>query len=171
MRIVTPDCLDRPEQQWLVRLRPRADMLYSSQGRTVASGREGMISGGMEGLFCWQTRLLSRYRYLVENEVPEAIAGSNVEQHSWLGYYGFLPSDIRGHLRTRVAGTLVRRFQCMSNGLPETACGDGFASAASVVHPCADRSWRTTRSWRWSPSSRFVPRATRTIGRLDRACT
>ncbi|HKO10727.1 MAG TPA: glycogen debranching N-terminal domain-containing protein, partial [Acidobacteriaceae bacterium] len=77
-------------------------MLHCSQGRTVfASGRDGMISSGKEGLFSWQTRLLSRYRYLVENEVPEAIAASSVEQHSWLGYYAFLPSDIKNRVEEK----------------------------------------------------------------------
>ena len=74
---------------YLVRLRPRDDTRYVSQGRTVlATGRDGLVSGGAEhGLFAYQTRLLSRYRYLVDGEELRPAALSNVEQHSWLGYY------------------------------------------------------------------------------------
>ncbi len=39
------------------------------------------------GLFVGETRLLSRYRYLVDGKPPQTVAVSNVEQHSWLGYY------------------------------------------------------------------------------------
>jgi N-terminal domain of (some) glycogen debranching enzymes len=75
MRMVTPHWLDRPEHQWLVRLRPRANLLYCGQGRTVfTTGLDGMASRGAEGLFAYQTRVLSRYRYLIDGEPPEAIA-------------------------------------------------------------------------------------------------
>jgi hypothetical protein len=76
-------------RDYLVRLRPRDDTRYVSQGRTVlATGRDGFVADGAEhGLFAYQTRLLSRYRYLIDGEEPRAVALSNVEQHSWLGYY------------------------------------------------------------------------------------
>src|ERR1044072_5378945 len=76
-------------RDYLVRLRPRDETRYVSQGRTVlATGRDGFVAGGPEhGLFVSQPRLLSRYRYLVDGEEPSAVALSNVEQHSWLGYY------------------------------------------------------------------------------------
>lgn len=79
----------------LVRLRPRAETLYVAQSRTVlATGRDGFIDEGSEhGLFVHQTRLLSRYRYLINDEPPQPIALSNVEQHSWLGYYATSPPD------------------------------------------------------------------------------
>src|SRR5256885_13221252 len=102
MRIVTPHWLDRPEHQWLVRLRPRAEMSYCAQGRTVfAAGLNGMINGGREGLFAYQTRLLSRYRHLINGEVPETIAVSNVEQHSWLGYYGVLSPGVEDRVEEK----------------------------------------------------------------------
>lgn len=73
----------------LVHLRPQPEILYCSQGRTVmATERNGCIGGGAEhGLFVHQTRLLSRYRYLIDGNVPEPVALSNVEQHTLLGYY------------------------------------------------------------------------------------
>src|SRR5919108_2247722 len=80
----------------LVRLRPRAETLYVSQDRTVlATERDGFIVDGVEhGLFVHQTRLLSRYRYLIDGQPPQPVALSNVEQHSWLGYYIQLPPGI-----------------------------------------------------------------------------
>ena len=39
-------------------------------------------------------RLVSRYRYLVDSELPQTIAVSNVEQHSWLGYDIFRPPNL-----------------------------------------------------------------------------
>ena len=73
----------------LVRLRPRADTVYISQDRTVlAAERDGFVSDGAEhGLFVHETRLLSRYRYLIDGTPPQPVALSNVEQHTWLGYY------------------------------------------------------------------------------------
>lgn len=73
----------------LVRLRARPDTLYLSRGRTVlATGRDGFISdGSAHGLFVHETRLLSRHTVRVDRLVPLANALSNVEQHSWLGYY------------------------------------------------------------------------------------
>src|SRR5215213_1412864 len=80
----------------LVQLRPRSDTIAVSQGRTVLStGRDGFISDGAEhGLFVNQTRLLSRYRYLIDGQPPQPNACSNFEQHSWLGYYITLPPGI-----------------------------------------------------------------------------
>ena len=73
----------------LVQLRPRDDIIYVSQNRTVlATELNGFITEGPErGLFFHQTRLLSRYRYLIDDKPPLPVALSNVDQHSWLGYY------------------------------------------------------------------------------------
>jgi glycogen debranching enzyme len=73
----------------LVRLQPRDDTIYISQDRSVlATERDGFIRDGAEhGLFVHETRLLSRYRYLIDGTPPQPVALSNVEQHTWLGYY------------------------------------------------------------------------------------
>jgi glycogen debranching enzyme len=73
----------------LVRLRVRPDSLFVSQNRTVlATRRDGFLDKGIEhGLFVQNTRLLSRYEYLLNGRAPVPNALSNVEQHSWLGYY------------------------------------------------------------------------------------
>ncbi|MDQ3802781.1 MAG: amylo-alpha-1,6-glucosidase [Acidobacteriota bacterium] len=84
-------------QDYLVRLRPRDDTLYVSQSRTVlATDRDGFIRGGADhGLLVHQTRLLSLYRYLINGNPPRPVALSNVEQHTWLGYYVALPPGVR----------------------------------------------------------------------------
>jgi glycogen debranching enzyme len=73
------------------RLRPRPNTIYCSQGRAVlATDLNGLIEDfPRHGLFFAETRLISRYRYLVEGKPPQTVAVSNVEQHSWLGYYIF----------------------------------------------------------------------------------
>lgn len=77
------------ERYPLVQLRPRDDIVYVSQNRTVlATELDGCIKGGAErGLFFHQTRLISRYCYLINGKAPMPLALSNVEQHSWRGYY------------------------------------------------------------------------------------
>lgn len=47
------------------------------------------------GMFVGETRVLSRYRYLVDGKPPQTVAVSNVEQHSWLGYYIFPPPGLQ----------------------------------------------------------------------------
>jgi hypothetical protein len=72
----------------LIRLRPRSETIYVSQSRTVlATERDGLVAGGEHGLFVHETRLLSRYRYLIDGRPPHPVALSNVQQHTWLGYY------------------------------------------------------------------------------------
>src|SRR5437867_2358277 len=73
----------------LVRLQVRPETIYVSKGRTVlATGRDGFVDGGPDhGLFVHRTRLLSRYRYLVNGHAPYAVSVSNVAQRSSLGYY------------------------------------------------------------------------------------
>src|SRR5687767_919844 len=79
------DRLDRS----LVRIRVRDDAVYVGHGGTVlATDRDGFLHDGIEhGLFVDQTRLISRYRCLVDGESPLPVALSSVGQHSWLGYY------------------------------------------------------------------------------------
>lgn len=78
---------------FLVRIRPWEDLVCVSQGRTVlATERDGFFDGGPNrGLFVHQTRLISRCRYLIDGRPPRIVAGSNVAQHTWLGYYVTLP--------------------------------------------------------------------------------
>jgi glycogen debranching enzyme len=77
----------------LVRLRPRPGVNYVSSGRTVlATGEDGVLRAASEqGLLVYETRLLSRYRYLIDGAEPYFVCASNVAQRSWLGYYIALP--------------------------------------------------------------------------------
>jgi glycogen debranching enzyme len=80
----------------LIQLRPNPETLYVSQDRTVfASGRNGFIDeGSTHGLFVYETRLLSEYVYRVDGNTLPPVALSNIEQHSWLGYYIMTPPGI-----------------------------------------------------------------------------
>jgi len=73
----------------LAKISPRPRIIYCSQGRAVlATDLDGFIGDfPRHGLFVGETRVLSRCRYFVDGRRPETVAVSNVEQHSWLGYY------------------------------------------------------------------------------------
>jgi hypothetical protein len=81
---------------FLVRIRPWEDLVCVSQGRTVlATELDGFFDGGPNrGLFVHQTRLISRWRYLIDGCLPRIVAGSNVAQHTWLGYYVTFPPGL-----------------------------------------------------------------------------
>lgn len=92
----------------LVRLRPRADTLYTSQNRSVvATGRDGFIDAGPDqGFFVHGTRLLSRY--FLNGRPPRPNGLSNVDQHTWLGYYvAASPPYARGEQGTLGPGGVI----------------------------------------------------------------
>ena len=100
------------ENNYLVRLRPRIEICYISQSRTVlATGRDGFITGSEHGLFFHQTRLLSKYHYLINGKRPLPVALSNVEQHSWLGYYIHLPPGIETTEKDQGSGQVEQMSQ------------------------------------------------------------
>ena len=62
----------------------------------LATDLDGLIVDfPLHGLFFGETRVLSRYRYFVGGKVPQTVAVSNVEQHSWLGYYIMPPPSLQ----------------------------------------------------------------------------
>ncbi|HJT88246.1 MAG TPA: glycogen debranching N-terminal domain-containing protein [Bryobacteraceae bacterium] len=73
----------------LAQLRPRDPVIYASRNRTVlAAARDGFIHGnGEEGLFAFQTRLLSLYRYRMNGKTPEPVGVSNLEENTQIAYY------------------------------------------------------------------------------------
>ncbi|MBV9610781.1 MAG: amylo-alpha-1,6-glucosidase [Acidobacteria bacterium] len=91
----------------LVRLHPREDSFEVSQGRTVLSTNLNgfIVPGTAAGLFVHQTRMLSCYRWLIDGKEPLAVALSNVEQHSWMGYYIQLPHV--DELQDRGSGEMI----------------------------------------------------------------
>jgi glycogen debranching enzyme len=73
----------------LVRIRPRPATVHISRGRSVlATNVDGRIEGNPDhGLFVDETRLLSRWRYLIDGKPPLPNALSVIRQDHWLGYY------------------------------------------------------------------------------------
>lgn len=84
-----PESPERPEKPRLVRIRARPESVYISRNRSVyATGRDGFIVDDPDhGFFVHQTRILSRYRYLIDGEPSAPNVLSTVDHHSWLGYY------------------------------------------------------------------------------------
>ena len=73
-----------------IRLRPRHDVMHISRGRTVLGlNHEGTIERDNpgQGLFVYQTRILSHYRWTMNGVQPRLSIQSPVEQHSLLAYY------------------------------------------------------------------------------------
>ncbi|HUP61053.1 MAG TPA: glycogen debranching N-terminal domain-containing protein [Thermoanaerobaculia bacterium] len=126
----------------LTRIRARPTTLYISHGRTVlATGRDGMIApGSTNGLFVYETRLIRTLRYFIDDALPAPNVLSNVEQHSFLGYYlaaapgvdagdadrgsGMVPPESRQPLELRVS-----RFA--GDGLHEDIDLTNFAKSAT----------------------------------------
>ncbi len=74
---------------WRIQLRPRHKVMHVSRGRTVlAISHAGTISPGnpQEGLYVYQTRVLSQYGWTVDGKQPQLSIQSPVQQHSWLAY-------------------------------------------------------------------------------------
>jgi glycogen debranching enzyme len=104
----------------LVRIRPRPGTVFISRGRSVLStGSDGVIaSGGNDGLYVHETRLLSRWRYLIDGRTPMPNASSLISPNQWLSYYlvpapgvtppprddgsGQVPDESRNSLEVRV---------------------------------------------------------------------
>ncbi|HEV3410468.1 MAG TPA: glycogen debranching N-terminal domain-containing protein [Chthoniobacterales bacterium] len=167
----------------LVRLRPRDDIIYVSQNRTVlATERDGSINGGPErGLFFHQTRLLSRYQYFINGKAPVPLALSNVEQHSWLGYYIALSPNAGeqgeweilgpgGKLAQRPIELRVSRFigdgmhedLALTNFTPERvefefalAIAGDFADSAETRLPRGLQNGKLTSEWRRAPDEKW----------------
>jgi glycogen debranching enzyme len=126
----------------LIRLRPWPDILYMSQGRTVlATDRDGFFDGGTQrGLFVHQTRLVSRWRWLVDGRPWTPVALSNVDQASWLGYYVVLPPGAEageqdqgsGHMKAESERTLeLRLSRTVGDGLREEVDLTNFSQQAT----------------------------------------
>lgn len=111
---------------WLVRLRPRADVIYTTQNRTVlATDRHGNVTGaGEEGLWVFQTRMVSVYRWLIDGKPPEMVANSNLLQHTWMGYYIVSPpgSQDHGHDEANSSQQTIelRLSRSVADGMRET---------------------------------------------------
>ena len=140
----------------LARIRARADTLYLSHGRTVmATGRDGMIEpGSRNGLIVYETRLIKTLRYFINDVPPTPNVLSNVEQHSFLGYYiiaapgvsagdpdtgsGMVPPVSRQPLELRVsrfAGDGLHEDVDLTNFATDSTT---FTLAIEIEHDCSD---------------------------------
>jgi glycogen debranching enzyme len=126
----------------LVRVRARPDTLYLSYSRTVmATDRDGFITpGSPHGLFVHETRLVKTLRYFIDDQLPSPNVLSNIEQHSFLGYYlvpapgvdlgqrdtgsGMVPPESRQPLELRIT-------RHASDGLHEDVDLTNYARAAT----------------------------------------
>lgn len=82
----------------LVSLRPRGQHHHISRGRTVlTTALDGSVApAGDQGLWIYQARALSRYRWMTDGRAPTLSALSAVEQHRDLAYYIFAPPECGG---------------------------------------------------------------------------
>jgi glycogen debranching enzyme len=89
-------------------LRPQPDTVHVSQNRAVLSLNAcGFIERDSEsGFFIHETRLLSQYQLFIDGKHPKRVLGSNVKQHSWLGYYIVYPPRIPEMPRDRGSGLM-----------------------------------------------------------------
>jgi glycogen debranching enzyme len=54
----------------------------------MATSPDGFVFKHPEhGLWVYQSRMLSRYRWLMNGQPPLMVSNSNIEQNTWLGYY------------------------------------------------------------------------------------
>ena len=92
-----PSTTRRTQPRKLVRLHPREESFEVSQSRTVLStSLNGFIrKGTSDGLFVHQARMLSCYKWSIDGKEPVPVALSNVEQHSWMGYYVQAPPHLK----------------------------------------------------------------------------
>jgi glycogen debranching enzyme len=126
----------------LVRLRTRAETLNISQNRTVlATRRDGFINAEPDhGFFVRSTRLLSRYEYRLNGRPPWPNGLSNVEQHSWLGYYIAPAPDLadndsrHGPAASTAQHTIEMRLsRFVSDGLHEDVDVTNFTQAFASI--------------------------------------
>jgi glycogen debranching enzyme len=126
--------------QHLVRLRTRADTLYLSQNRSVlATRRDGFINAEPDhGFFVRSTRLLSQYEYRLNGRPLFPNGLSNVEQHTWLGYYvAPAPDAVDDYVTQGPGGATaqqtieVRLSRFVSDGLHEDVDVTNFTQRAA----------------------------------------
>jgi glycogen debranching enzyme len=98
----------------LIHLHPRPRKHIISQNYSaLITAHDGFIyKGSSDGWYVHQTRLLSRYRYLLNGEPPHPVALSACGQHSWLGYYiAPPPSSEEDGLLWRIEGLVTGKGQ------------------------------------------------------------
>jgi glycogen debranching enzyme len=96
----------------LVLLRPSGDRIHLYRNHTVLStGLDGWVRGGEQGLFVHEARVLSEYRYLINEDEPRPAAISPVTARESLGYYVVMPPGRERAAPDRGSGLLVEDTQ------------------------------------------------------------
>ncbi len=88
--------LRHPGNLDLISLRPRSETTQMSRGRTVfVFARDGHVEKerAVEGLYIYDTPVLSRYEWKMNGKRPQFSCGSNVQQSNWLAYYIQAPEN------------------------------------------------------------------------------
>jgi len=82
----------------LVTLRPAGDQLHLHANRLVLTmGLDGFVREGPQGLFAYEARVLSEFRYLVDEQELLPVGVSPISSRALLGYYvAFPPGRDRG---------------------------------------------------------------------------
>jgi glycogen debranching enzyme len=92
-----------------------------------ATNRDGFIYDLISnGLMVHQTRLLSRYRYLINDKPPLPVVVSSVEQHTWLGYYISAPPGVYEDEPDQGSGQLTQASQQSLELRVSRYVGDGI---------------------------------------------
>lgn len=78
-----------PGRSNLISIRPRNSNTMISRGRTAFVSDnlgEAHKNHSGEGLYVYNTRVLSHYVWLIDGKKPEFTCGSEIEQFTWMGY-------------------------------------------------------------------------------------
>jgi hypothetical protein len=98
-------------------------------------GHDGFIADGtQQGLFQHQTRLLSRYGWLVNGTAPSPAGLSPLDQHTWVGYYA-VPVDAAATRRNEAPGTLeLRLSRVVGDGVHEDVVVTNHHHRSTTAH-------------------------------------
>src|SRR5438067_2382555 len=79
----------------LIEIQPQPETVCISQGRTVViTGLDGFVSqDSHQGLWIYQSRALSKYRWTIDDRPPQLSAFSAVHENSSIAYYISAPTN------------------------------------------------------------------------------
>lgn len=164
----------------LVRIHARPQSEHIGRGRSVlATSIEGLLRGEPDrGLFVHETRLLSRWLYLIDGKEPSPNAYSTVRQNEWCAYFvvpapgvtpppeddgsGQVPAESRNTLELQVARSIdggVHEDLSLTNFTLETST---FELAIEIDADFADqtetrkRRLQGERTVRWDGDSSLL---------------
>ena len=87
-----------PGSRNLIKVRPRTANTQISRGRTAFISEhngEAHPDHAAEGLYIYDTRVLSRYGWRINGKQPEFSCGTPVEQFTWMGYSVQAPENCK----------------------------------------------------------------------------